>query len=205
MKKILSLFVISFFVLGFLGCAQEQEITSDISADSVGEEIIEDEVSEEQVFEDEAETSKTVMPPALVEDNNPPELKDGILLFTFKNRDFSYNFQVKYIDADGDLPRYVFVYINGSRREMYRADDEKLSDPKEGILYILPMSDDELYQITPKAKEGVIEYWFRTNDGHGPVDTEIYNSMVLDLESMGIETESSGGSRSGSSGCRVCG
>ena len=141
--------------------------------------------------------------PLLAAENNAPELEKGVLLYTFKNLVFSYKFQVEYIDADGDAPKYVFVFINGSKREMYKVDP-KDNDEKDGILYALSMDQDELFKLAPKAHEWEISYWFRTNDGKGPVSTKISKLFALDTESMGLITaNSAGGSVGGgsSSGC----
>ncbi|HNR44942.1 MAG TPA: hypothetical protein PKH80_07235 [Methanofastidiosum sp.] len=141
--------------------------------------------------------------PILAAENTSPELQNGVLLYTFKNNTFSYKFQVEYKDADGDIPRYMFVFINGSRREMIKADITD-NNSKDGILYILPMHEDELFKFAPRAKEWNIEYWFRTNDGKGPVSTKISKLFVLDTESMGLITSNSaggGGNGGSSSGC----
>ena len=140
--------------------------------------------------------------PLLAADNTPPVLEKGSLLYTFKNNVFSYKFQVEYKDADGNLPRYMFVFINGSRREMIKADITD-NNAKDGILYILLMDEDELFTLAPKAKEWDIEYWFRTNDGKGPVITKISKLFALDNESMGLSSSNSGGggSTDSSSGC----
>ena len=144
--------------------------------------------------------------PLLAAENNSPELHNGVLLYNFKNNVFSYKFQVEYKDADGDLPRYMFVFINGSRREMIKADITD-NNAKDGILYILLLDEDELFKLAPKAKEWDIEYWFRTNDGKGPVSTKISKLFALDTESMGLTTSNSaggggeGGPSSGGCGC----
>ena len=141
--------------------------------------------------------------PRLAAENNAPELEKGVLLYTFKNHVFSYKFQVEYIDADGDAPRYVFVFINGSKREMYKVDT-KDNNAKDGILYMLSIDQDELFRLAPKAQEWEITYWFRTNDGKGPVSTKTSKLFALDTESMGLITaNSAGGSIGGgsSSGC----
>ena len=130
--------------------------------------------------------------PMLAAENTSPELSNGVLLYTFKNNVFSYKFQVEYKDVDGNLPRYMFVFINGSRREMIKADITD-NDPKDGILYTLPLNEDELFNLAPKAKEWDIEYWFRTNDGKGPVSTKISKLFALDTELMGLSTSNSGG------------
>ena len=140
--------------------------------------------------------------PILAAENTSPELEKGVLLYTFKNNVFSYKFQVEYKDADGNMPRYMFVFINGSRREMIKADIND-NNAKDGILYILPMSEDELLKLAPKANEWEIEYWFRTNDGKGPVSTKISKLFALDTELMGLSTSNSGGggSTGSSTGC----
>ncbi|NYT04739.1 MAG: hypothetical protein GKC00_08555 [Candidatus Methanofastidiosa archaeon] len=130
--------------------------------------------------------------PMLATENTPPELENGVLLYTFKNNTFSYKFQVEYKDADGNMPRYMFVFINGSRRQMIKADADD-NNVTDGILYILPMHEDELFELAPKIKEWQIEYWFRTNDGKGPVVTKDSNLFVLDNESMGLTTSNTGG------------
>lgn len=137
--------------------------------------------------------------PILAVDNTPPELQNGVLLYTFKNNTFFYNFQVEYKDADGNLPRYMFAFINGSRREMIKADITDI-DAKDGILYILPMDEEDLLKLAPKVKEWEIEYWFRTNDGKGPVITKVSKLFALDAESMGLDISNSAGG-GGSSGC----
>jgi hypothetical protein len=143
--------------------------------------------------------------PMLAAENTPPELENGVLLYSFKNNTFSYKFQVEYKDADGNMPRYMFVFINGSRREMIKADETD-NNAKDGILYILPMYEDELFKLAPKAKEWQIEYWFRTNDGKGPVITKASNLFVLDTETMGLITSNSaGGSGSSSGAASGCG
>lgn len=130
--------------------------------------------------------------------NTPPVLDGGALLYTFEGNVFSYKFQVKYTDADGDLPNYMFVFINGSRRLMEKQDIKDYNS-KDGIVYILQFSQDELYDIAPKSREWDIEYWFRTNDGHGPVSTAKSNLFALDTDSMGVTTSHSGGGGSSSS------
>ncbi|NMC60482.1 MAG: hypothetical protein GYA51_14025 [Candidatus Methanofastidiosa archaeon] len=139
--------------------------------------------------------------------NTLPVLEGGALLYTFKGNVFSYKFQVNYIDEDGDMPNYIFVFINGSRRIMEKQDIKDYNS-KDGIIYILEFSQDELYTIAPKSREWDIEYWFRTNDGHGPVSTAKYNLFALDAESMGMTTSHSaggGGTQSSSpTGC-ACG
>ena len=130
--------------------------------------------------------------PIFAADNNSPELQNGVLLYTFKNNIFSYKFQVEYKDADGDLPRYMFAFINGSRREMIKVDIND-NNSKDGIMYVLILDEDELFKLAPKAKEWDIEYWFRTNDGKGPVITKMSKLFALDTESMGLSTSNSGG------------
>lgn len=117
--------------------------------------------------------------------NTSPTLEGGALLYTFKGNTFTYKFQVTYTDADGDLPAYMFVYINGSRRIMGKQDIED-NNSKDGIVYVLPLSEEDLFKIAPKARGWEIEYWFRTNDGHGPVRTLLSNLFVLDYDSMGL-------------------
>ena len=73
--------------------------------------------------------------------NNKPLLEGGALLYTINNNVTSYRFKVMYKDIDGDLPRYMFVYINGSRRAMVKADPLELN-AKEGILYTLSLSSE---------------------------------------------------------------
>ncbi len=130
--------------------------------------------------------------PVFATENTAPELEKGILLYTFKNNTFSYKFQVQYTDADGDMPRYVFVIINGSRREMIKADIND-NNSKDGILYILPMDDSEISKFAPKVSEWDINYWFRTNDGRGPVSTKISKLFALDTEAMGLTASNSAG------------
>ncbi|NMC76842.1 MAG: hypothetical protein GYA60_06065 [Candidatus Methanofastidiosa archaeon] len=124
--------------------------------------------------------------------NTPPVLEGGALLYTFESNIFSYKFQVTYKDADGNLPNYLFVFINGSRRAMEKKDIID-NDSRDGIVYVLELSQDELYSIAPKAKEWEIEYWFRTNDGQGVVTTGEMNSFVMDFESMGLIMEGGAG------------
>ncbi|KYC45798.1 MAG: hypothetical protein APG12_00778 [Candidatus Methanofastidiosum methylothiophilum] len=137
--------------------------------------------------------------PTLAEENSVPELEKGVLLYSFKNNIFSYKFQVEYKDADGNMPRYMFVFVNGSRREMVKADIND-NNPKDGILYILNMDQEELFKLAPKAKEWEIEYWFRTNDGQGPVSTKISKLFVLDTEAMGLTASNSAGGGSSAGG-----
>ena len=203
--------LIIFMVIVSLGCIQqepettfESEIESDHNLDidetSQNESITQ---IEKVIDKDEIELKEETISVAATNDNSPPELKDGVLFFSFEGRDFSYRFQVRYEDRDGDLPRYVFVYINGSRREMIIREDGEPINPKEGITYVLPMAGDELYKVAPKAREGEIEYWFRTNDGYGPVSTDIYRSMAIDAEAMGLDY--SGSITDGDSGGCACG
>lgn len=134
--------------------------------------------------------------------NTPPTLQGGVLLYTFEGNTFSYKFQVTYQDADGDLPAYMFVYINGSRRVMEKQDITD-NNSKDGILYVLPLSEEDLFKLAPKARGWEIEYWFRTNDGHGPVSTLKSNLFALDYDTMGlVPVHSAGGSSSG--GCSKC-
>lgn len=137
--------------------------------------------------------------------NTPPVLEGGALFYTFEGHVFSYKFQVTYKDQDGNLPNYLFVFINGSRRAMEKKDIAD-NDSKDGIVYVLELSQDELYSIAPKAKEWQIEYWFRTNDGHGPVITDKSNLFALDAEAMGMSTSNSaGGGGSPGTGGGGCG
>lgn len=142
--------------------------------------------------------------PLLAAENTSPELLNGVLLYTFENNTFSYKFQVEYKDVDGNLPRYMFVFINGSRREMIKADITD-NNPKDGILYLLPLNEDELFNLAPKAKEWDIGYWFRTNDGKGPVSTKISKLFALDTELMGLSISNSGGGGSEGSSSSGCG
>ena len=98
-----------------------------------------------------------------------------------------------YKDVDGDLPKYLFVYINGSRRSMVKQDITD-NNPKDGILYVLSLTQDELSQFTRGTSEHNVKYYFRTNDGHGIVSTEESSSMTLDYEQMGLIMEYSSGS-----------
>lgn len=124
--------------------------------------------------------------------NNKPILEGGALLYTTNNNVTSYRFKVMYKDIDGDLPRYMFVYINGSRRAMVKADPLELN-AKEGILYTLSLSNEELTEFMKGKSEWGVQYSFRTNDGHGVVKTEESNSMTLDYEQMGLTMEHSSG------------
>ncbi len=145
--------------------------------------------------------SITISPLAAAE-NSPPVLEKGTLLYTFESNVFSYKFQVTYKDADGNMPNYMFVFVNGSRRLMEKEDISD-NNSKDGVVYILQLSQDELYKLAPKAKEWNIEYWFRTNDGHGPVTTAKSTLFVLDTEAMGLDTTNSAGGGNGgaSTGC----
>ena len=89
--------------------------------------------------------------------NTTPTLEGGVLFYTFEGNTFSYKFQVTYTDADGDLPAYMFVYINGSRRAMEKQDVED-NNSKDGILYVLPLSEGDLFKLAPKARGWEIEY-----------------------------------------------
>ena len=55
------------------------------------------------------------------------------------------------------------------------------------------MYEDELFELAPKDKEWQIEYWFRTNDGRGPVSTKISKLFALDTEAMGLTASNSAG------------
>ena len=200
MHKVLSLGLTLFFVfliLGFLGCAEKTITPADTPADTANQTIkeefttLEETSTEEEMVVpiEEKEIPKTSI---LKKVNIPPELEKGALLYTVNGNIFSYKFQVMYKDEDGNMPLYMFVYINGSKREMTNANASQI-DPKEGILYILPMSSDELYEISPKAKEWNISYWFRTNDGQGVVETNKMNSFVMDFEAMGLTMEGGAG------------
>ena len=125
--------------------------------------------------------------------NNPAKLEGGALLYTLADNTSSYRFIVMYKDADGDLPKYMFVYINGSRRTMEK-QDIKDNNSKDGILYVLPFTEGEFSQFTRGKSDGDVTYYFRTNDGHGVVTTEESNSMTLDYEQMGLLMEQSSGS-----------
>ena len=136
--------------------------------------------------------------PIAAAENNKPVLEGGALFYTFESNVFSYKFQVKYTDADGDMPNYVFVFVNGSRR-LLEKEDPSDKNSKDGIIYTLRLTQEDLYKLAPKAKEWDIEYWFRTNDGHGPVSTPKSKLFVLDSEAMGLLASNSAGG-SGSSG-----
>lgn len=125
--------------------------------------------------------------------NTKATLEGGALLYTLVNNSSSYRFIVMYKDADGDLPKYMFVYINGSRRSMVKQDITD-NNPKDGILYVLSLTQDELSQFTRGTSEHNVKYYFRTNDGHGIVSTEESGSMTLDYEQMGLVMEYSSGS-----------
>ncbi|KYC48918.1 MAG: hypothetical protein AMQ74_01530 [Candidatus Methanofastidiosum methylothiophilum] len=200
MNKILILGLTLFFVfliLGFSGCAEKTITPTDTPMDTTNQNIkeevktLEKTSPEEEIIVpiEEKEIPKTSN---LAKVNIPAELEKGALLYTVNGNVFSYKFQVMYKDEDGDMPIYMFVYINGSRKEMTKANASQI-DPKEGILYILPMSGDELYEIAPKAKEWNISYWFRTNDGYGVVETNKMNSFVMDFEAMGLSMEGGAG------------
>lgn len=200
MNKILILGLTLFFVfliLGFSGCAEKTITPADTPIDTANQTIKEEVTTLEETSTEkeiiipieEKEISKTSI---LTKVNIPPELEKGSLLYTVNGNVFSYKFKVIYKDEDGNMPLYMFVYINGSRKDMTKANASQI-DPKEGILYILPLSSDELYEIAPKAKEWNISYWFRTNDGQGVVETNKMNSFVMDFESMGLTTEGGSG------------
>ena len=125
--------------------------------------------------------------------NNKPTLEGGALLYTINDNISTYRFIVMYKDADGDLPKYMFVYINGSRRSMTKADALDLNT-KDGVLYTLQLTHDELSEFMKGKSEWSVQYSFRTNDGHGVVKTEENNSMTLDYEQMGLIMEHSSGS-----------
>ncbi|KYC49139.1 MAG: hypothetical protein AMQ22_01710 [Candidatus Methanofastidiosum methylothiophilum] len=125
--------------------------------------------------------------------NTKATLEGGALLYTLANNSSSYRFIVMYKDADGDLPKYMFVYINSSRRPMVKQDITD-NNPKDGILYVLSLTQDELSQFTRGTSEHNVKYYFRTNDGHGIVSTEESSSMTLDYEQMGLVMEYSSGS-----------
>lgn len=125
--------------------------------------------------------------------NTKATLEGGALLYTLVNNSSSYRFIVMYKDADGDLPKYMFVYINGSRRSMVKQDITD-NNPKDGILYVLSLTQDELSQFTRGTSEHNVKYYFRTNDGHGIVSTEESGSMTLDYEQIGLVMEYSSGS-----------
>lgn len=143
-----------------------------------------------------------LLTPVSAAQNSKPTLDGGVLLYTFEGNTFSYKFQVTYTDSEGNLPLYMFVYINGSRRTMTKAD-EKDNNAKDGIIYVLSLSQDDLFKIAPKARGWEIEYWFRTNDGTGPVTTLKSNLFALDYDTMGLIPINTAGS-SGSSGCSRC-
>jgi hypothetical protein len=98
-----------------------------------------------------------------------------------------------YTDVDGDLPKYMFVYINGSRRTMEK-QDIKDNNSKDGILYVLALSYNEFSQFTRGTDDWNVRYYFRTNDGHGVVTSEESSSITLDYEQMGLVMEQSSGS-----------
>lgn len=185
MNKIFSLgmtFILMFLIIGFLGCAQKQNT---IPNSSVA--IVEEITSEEVVAEEEL-----IKPTIIKKENNAPELERGALLYAINGNVISYKFQIVYKDADDEQPIYLYVYINGSRREMTKANESQI-DPKNSILYILLMSSDELYKLAPNAKDWDISYWFRSNDGHGIVETEKIDSFVMDFEAMGLIMEGGSG------------
>lgn len=125
--------------------------------------------------------------------NTLATLEGGALLYTLANNTSSYRFIVMYKDTDGDLPKYMFVYINGSRRAMEK-QDIKDNNSKDGILYVLSLTNGELSQFTKGTSDWDVKYYFRTNDGHGVVTTEESSSMTLDYEQMGLLMEHSSGS-----------
>lgn len=125
--------------------------------------------------------------------NTPPTLEGGSLLYTLNNNTSSYRAIVMYKDIDGDLPRYMFVYLNGSKRIMEKLDI-KDNNAKDGIVYTLPINSEEFSQLTHGTNEWSIKYSFRTNDGYGVVSTEESNTMLLDYEQMGLTMEYSSGS-----------
>jgi hypothetical protein len=187
MNKILFLgltVIFVFLILGFSGCAEKTSTHPETPIDTTNQIIKEEVAIVEEVTTEEKEIIAT--PTTLAKVNISPELEKGALLYTVNGNVFSYKFQVLYKDTDGNMPLYMFVYIDGSRREMIKANASQLDNPKEGILYILPMNSDELYEIAPKAKEWNISYSFRTNDGHGVVETNKLNSFVMDFEAMGL-------------------
>jgi hypothetical protein len=124
--------------------------------------------------------------------NNPAKLEGGALLYTLADNTSSYRFIVMYKDTDGDLPKYMFVYINGSRRTMEK-QDIKDNNSKDGILYVLALSYNEFSQFTRGTDDWNVRYSFRTNDGHGVVTSEESSSMTLDYEQMGLVMEHSSG------------
>ena len=124
--------------------------------------------------------------------NNPATLEGGALLYTLANNTSSYRLIVMYKDAEGDLPKYMFAYINGSRRAMEKQDAGD-NNSKDGILYVLPLSSNEFSQFTRGTSEWDVKYYFKTNDGHGMVITEESNSMTIDYEQMGLVAENSSG------------
>jgi len=208
MHKVLSLGLTLFFVfliLGFSGCAEKTITPADTPIDAANQTI-----KEEVTTLEETSTEKEIIIPieekeipktsSLVKVNISPELEKGALLYTVNGNVFSYKFQVMYKDKDRNMPLYMFVYINGSRKEMTKANASQI-DPKEGILYILPMSSDELYEIAPNAKDWNISYWFRTNDGQGVVETNKMNSFVMDFEAMGLTMEGGAGGGEGKCNC----
>lgn len=125
--------------------------------------------------------------------NTLPTLEGGALLYTLNNNASSYRAIVMYKDVDGNLPKYMFAYINGSRREMMKVD-EKDFNAEDGIFYVLPITSDEFSQFTRGNSQGDIKYFFKTNDGHGVVTTQESSSMTLDYELMGLVMEQSSGS-----------
>ncbi|KYC45867.1 MAG: hypothetical protein APG12_00560 [Candidatus Methanofastidiosum methylothiophilum] len=139
--------------------------------------------------------SSIFLTPVSAAQNTPPTLEGGVLWYTFKGSTFSYKFQVTYNDAEGDLPVYMFVYINGSRRIMEKQDVTD-NNAKDGIVYILALSDEDLFKLAPNAREWEIEYWFRTNDGHGPVSTKNSNLFALDYVAMGLTPSNTAGASS---------
>jgi hypothetical protein len=126
-------------------------------------------------------------------ENHKPTLEGGALLYTLANNNSSYRFLVAYKDVDGDLPKYMFVYINGSKRTMEKQEVTD-NNPKDGILYFLPLTHDEFSQFTRGSNEWNINYYFKTNDGSGVVTSEESSTMTLDYEQMGLTMEHSSGS-----------
>ena len=123
--------------------------------------------------------------------NSKPTLEGGAILYTLKDNQSTYRVIVTYKDADGDLPKYMFVYLNESRRAMVKVDEKDLN-PKDGIVYTLQMTNEEFLQFTKGKNE--LKYYFRTNDGRGVVTTAESSSLTLDYEQMGLSMEHSSGS-----------
>lgn len=131
------------------------------------------------------------MGPLSAVQNNKPTLEGGAVLYTLKDNQSTYRAIVTYKDVDGDLPKYVFVYLNGSKREMVKADEKDLN-ANDGILYTLQITNEEFLQLTKGNNE--LKYYFRTNDGRGVVTTAESSSLILDYEQMGLTMEHSSGS-----------